>query len=199
MSELKLFNKWDTTKIEVKDIALKDYINLKPIIVPKTGGRNVNVSFWKSKYHIVERLINKVMVPGHKGKKHLIFSHQCSGQSNNAYEQVKHTLELIEEKMKRNPVEVLVGAIENAAPREEITTIEYGGARYPQSVDCAPQRRVDIAIKIMVQGSFQKSFNKKTKFHEALADEIMKAFANDSKSAAIAKKMEVERQAESSR
>ena len=139
------------------------------------------------------------MVPGHKGKKHLIFSHQCSGQSNNAYEQVKHTLELIEEKMKRNPVEVLVGAIENAAPREEITTIEYGGARYPQSVDCSPQRRVDIAIKIMVQGSFQKSFNKKTKFHEALADEIMKAFANDNKSAAIAKKMEVERQAESSR
>ncbi len=199
MSELKLFNKWDTTKIEVKDIALKDYINLRPIIVPKTGGRNVNVSFWKSKYHIVERLINKVMVPGHKGKKHLIFSHQCSGQSNNAYEQVKHTLELIEEKMKRNPVEVLVGAIENAAPREEITTIEYGGARYPQSVDCSPQRRVDIAIKIMVQGSFQKSFNKKTKFHEALADEIMKAFANDNKSAAIAKKMEVERQAESSR
>lgn len=199
MSELKLFNKWDTTKIEVKDIALKDYINLRPIIVPKTGGRNVNVSFWKSKYHIVERLINKVMVPGHKGKKHLIFSHQCSGQSNNAYEQVKHTLELIEEKMKRNPVEVLVGAIENAAPREEITTIEYGGARYPQSVDCSPQRRVDIAIKIMVQGSFQKSFNKKIKFYEALADEIMRAFANDNKSAAIAKKMEVERQAESSR
>lgn len=199
MSTLKIFNRWDTTKIEVKDPGLKDYINLKPIIVPRTAGRNVNVSFWKSKYHVVERLINKVMIPGHKGKKHFIFSHQCSGMGNNAYNQVEKALLLIEEKLKKNPVEVLVGAIENAAPREEITTIEYGGARYPQSVDCAPQRRVDIVLRIMVQGSFQKSFNKKQKFHECLADEIMRAYANDQKSAAIAKRMELERQAESSR
>ena len=199
MSTIKLFNKWDTTAIQVKDPALKDYINLKPIVVPKTCGRNTNVSFWKSKYNIVERLINKVMVPGHKGKKHLIFSHQCSGKANNAYNQVLDALNLIEEKTKKNPVEVLVLAIENAAPREEITTIEYGGARYPQSVDCSPQRRVDFALRLMVQGSFQRSFNKKVKFHEALADEILKASANDQKSAAVAKKMEVERQAESSR
>ena len=33
---------------------------------------------------------------------------------------------------------IFVKAIENAAPREEITTIEYGGARYPQAVDCSP-------------------------------------------------------------
>lgn len=199
MSNLKLFNRWETTGIEIKDPGLKDYINLTPVVVPKTCGRNVNVAFWKTKYNVVERLINKVMVPGHRGKKHLIFSGHCTGKGATAYTQILKTFELIEKKTNKNPVEILVHAIENAAPREEITTIEYGGARYPQSVECSPQRRVDVALRIMVQGSFQRSFNKKIKFHECLADEIVAASNNDTKSAAVSKKTEMERQAESSR
>jgi len=198
MNNLKIFNRWNCN-IEVKDPGLKGYINVTPVIVPKTGGRNTNVSFWKSKYNIVERLINKVMVPGHKGKKHFIISGHCTGKGSTAYAQILKTFELVEKKLNMNPVEVLVKAIENAAPREEITTIEYGGARYPQSVECSPQRRVDIVLRQMVQGSFQKSFNKKVKFHETLADEIVNAYNNDQKSQAVSKKMELERQAESSR
>ena len=98
-----------------------------------------------------------------------------------------------------NPVEVFVKALENSAPREEITTIEYGGARYPQAVECAPQRRVDLALRQMVQGSYQKSFNKKPNMVEVLADEIIKAYNSDQGSAAIAKKLELERQADASR
>ena len=74
MSEIKLFNRWETEHIQVIDPGLKRYINLRPIIIPKTHGRNVGTQFWKSKYHIVERLINKMMIPGHKGKKHKISS-----------------------------------------------------------------------------------------------------------------------------
>ena len=101
--------------------------------------------------------------------------------------------------MNKNPIEVFVKALENAAPREEITTIEYGGARYPQAVECSPMRRVDVALRQMVQGSYSRCFNKKIKIEDALADEIIKAYNTDQTSQAISKKLELERQADSSR
>lgn len=193
------FNKWDTTGIKVQDQGLASYISLKPRIVPKTGGKNVGTRFHKSKTFIVERLINKVMVPGHKSKKHFISSYQKTGKGTKAYAIVKSALETIENKTKENPIQVLVKAIENAAPREEIVTIEYGGARYPKAVECSPLRRIDIVLRLFTQGAFQKSFNKKKKIESALADEILNAYNLSQTSLAISKKLEVERQADSSR
>lgn len=194
-----LFNKWSTEGIKVEDMGLQRYIALHPILLPKTGGRNVKTVFWKSKNHIVERLITKLMVPGHKGKKHKLTSGHCCGKGVSKYDAVKRCFELIEAKTKKNPVAVFVKALENAAPREEITTIEYGGARYPKAVECGPQRRVDIALRMMVQGAYAKSFNSKTGIETALADEIIKAYNLDTTSNAIAKKIELERQADASR
>jgi small subunit ribosomal protein S7 len=195
----KIFNRWDITQIEVKDPGLKRYVNLNPILVPRTGGKFVKTRFWKSKNNIVERFINKLMIPGHRGKKHKTTSGRVSGKSVKVYKIVEDVFKIVEEKTKRNPIEVFIKALENSAPREEITTIEYGGARYPQAVECAPQRRVDIALRQMIQGSYQKSFNKKINMTQALADEILKAFINDQGSTAIAKKLELERQADASR
>ena len=90
-------------------------------------------------------------------------------------------------------------ALENAAQREEIITIEYGGARYPKAVECSPQRRIDIALRQMTQGAYQKSFNSKKSIENCLAEEIINAYRLSSASNAIAKKFEVERQADSSR
>lgn len=197
--DIKLFNRWETQNITVTDPGLIAYINVTPVIVPKTGGRNVRYRFHKNKYNIVERLINKVMVPGHRGKKHHITSGHNTGKAHNAYLIVEKTFEIIEKTLQKNPVEVFVKALENGAPREEITTIEYGGAKYPQAVDTAPQRRVDFALRLMVQGSYNKSFNAKKKFVECLAEEIIAGYNSNNKSAAIAKKLELERQADSSR
>jgi small subunit ribosomal protein S7 len=199
MSDIKLFNRWDTTGIKVEDPGLKRYINLNPVLVPRTGGRNVKIQFWKSKNPIVERLITKLMVPGHRGKKHKYTSGHCTGKWINAAETVEKCFELIEKQTKQNPVAVFIKAVENSAPREEITTIEYGGARYPQAVDTAPQRRIDISMRMMVQGAYAKSFNNKRKIFQTLADEIIKSYQNDATSSAIAKKNEFERQADSSR
>ncbi len=196
---IKLFNKWSTEGIIVEDKGLKAYINLKPIIVPKTSGRNVQVQFSKSKNHIVERFIAKVMAPGHKGKKHYISSGHCCGKQSKAYKIIENAFSIIEKKLNKNPVAVFIKALENAAPREEINTIEYGGARYPQAVEMSPQRRVDFAMRMMTQGAYQKSFRNKKKIEEAIADEIMFAYQCDSKSTAIAKKLELERQADSAR
>lgn len=196
---VKLFDKWDTEGIKVEDKGLKRYISLPPLIMPKTGGRNVKVVFHKSKNHIVERLITRLMVPGHKGKKHKLTSGHCTGKAASRYSIVKRMFEILEKKTNKNPVEVFVKAIENAAPREEITTIEYGGARYPKAVECSPQRRIDVALRMMVQGAYAKSFNKKQKVENTLADEILKAYNLDQNSNAIAKKVELERQSDASR
>jgi len=106
---------------------------------------------------------------------------------------------MIEAKTKKNPVEVLVKAIENSAPRDEITVIEYGGARYPQAVDVSPLRRVSLALKHIVHGSSEKAFGKKKTIYQTLAEEIMLAADENQESFAIKKRIESEKQADSAR
>nr|MCK4930440.1 30S ribosomal protein S7 [Nanoarchaeota archaeon] len=193
------FNKWDCSGIKVLDPGLVRYINVKPVIVPKTGARYAGNRFHKSKLFIVERLINRVMNPGHKGKKHFRTSRHCTGKGAGAVKIVEEALKIVESKTKKNPVEVLVKAVENAAPREEIITIEYGGARYPKAVEMSSQRRVDTALKFFVQGAYHKAFNKKISAEESLAREIIGAYNSSGDSLAISKKFELERQADASR
>ncbi|MFP4424422.1 MAG: 30S ribosomal protein S7 [Candidatus Woesearchaeota archaeon] len=199
MTDVKAFNRWDVSEIKVTDPGLERYITLKPRIVVKTGGTYAGNKFHKSKVFIVERLINRLMVSGHKGKKHLISSGHNTGKSQLVMDTVEKSFEIIEAKLKTNPVEVFVKALENAAPREEVVAIEYGGARYPKAVECSPQRRIDFALRTMVQGSYQKSFNSKRKIKDTLADEIINAYNLSPNSVAISKKNELERQADSSR
>ncbi len=199
MSEIKAFNRWGTEGIEITDPGIKNYINLEPKIVPRTNARHIGNRFHKSKLFIVERLINKIMVPGHKGKGHFKSSGNITGKAHTAYDIVEKAFEIIEMRTKENPIKVFVKAIDNAAPREEIITIEYGGARYPKSVEVAPQRRIDLVLIHMTQGSYHKSFNTKKSIEECLAEEIINAYKMSPNSVVIAKKNELERQADSSR
>lgn len=198
-SAIKAFGKWDTVGISIGDIGLRPYINLETRYVPKTGARYAGNKFHKSRVFIVERLINKLMNSGHKARKHNKTSGYFTGKSQTAATIVEKALGIVEKKTKENPIRVLVKALENAAPREEIISIEYGGARYPKAVEAAPQRRIDVALRFMTQGAYTKSFNSKKKITNSLADEIIAAYNLSLSSAAIAKKMELERQADSSR
>lgn len=199
MEDIKIFNKWDMSKIKIQDPGLVKYVTISPRFVPKTGARYAGNRFHKSKVNIVERLINRLMVCGHKAKKHKISSGHNTGKSQFVYGMVENAFDVIEKKLKLNPVEVFVKAVENAAPREEIITIEYGGARYPKAVEVAPQRRIDMVLKLMVQTVYQRSFNSKKSAVDALADEIINAYNLSQNSGAIQKKLELERQADSSR
>ena len=197
---MNLFNLWDISGVKVQEEALKPYIFLNPVLSLRSGGRAASGQrVWIQKTNIVERLMNKLMVPGHRGKKHKLSSYHCTGKSNNAYKIVKEAFIIIEKETKENPVQVFVKAVENGAPREEVTGIEYGGARYSKAVDLAPLRRVDLVLRWMVQGSYGKSFNSKKKISRALADEILNAYKLDQASNAISKKLEAERQSDSSR
>jgi small subunit ribosomal protein S7 len=186
--EIKLFGKWTFHDVEVKDLGLKRYICLKPVFLPHTEGRHEHKRFGKAEVPIVERLINKLMRPGkNAGKKAL------------AINIVKNAFEIIHLKTGRNPIQVLVEAIERASPREETTRIAYGGIVYHQSVDVSPQRRVDLALRWLTEGARLASFGNPKTIDECLADEIIAAAQGDPKSYAIAKKDEIERIAMASR
>ncbi len=196
---IKAFNRWSLEGIQVEDPGLKKYINLTPRVVPHTGGKNAKTRFHKSNTFIIERLIKRLMNTGHKAKKHKITTAYITGKAETVYKIMIDTLENIEKRTKENPIKVVVKAIENAAPREEVVTIEYGGARYPKSVEVAPQRRIDQALKLITQSAFHKSFNSKKSMVSCLTDELLNAYKNSAQSGAISKKLENERQADSSR
>lgn len=196
--KLKLFDIYDTSNLEIKDIALKPHISVEPKLLLKSYGRNLG-KFAKIKTNILERLANRIAVPGHIGKKHKIITSWGSGKYNKNMKTVLRTLEIIERKTKKNPMQVLITAIENGSPRDEITVIEHAGARYPQAVDASPLRRVDLAIRWFVQGAYHRRFGKKKKMAESLADEIIKACEGNMESYSISKKNESEKQADSAR
>ena len=186
--EIKLFQKWSFKDVKVEDIGLQRYLNLTPMVAPHSMGRHEHQRFRKAKVNVVERLINNIMRPG-----------KNSGKKAKATGIVKEAFEIINAKTGRNPIEVLVKAVENAAPCEDTTRISYGGVVYHLSVDVAPQRRIDLAIRHITEGARIGSANNPKSIQETLADELVLAANKDIKSAGIAKRNEIERVAQSSR
>lgn len=196
--EFKLFDIYDVSNIGVRDQAIKPYMNFNARLLVKSQGRH-REKFGKTKVNIVERLANRLAVPGHVGKKHKIITSWSSGKYNRNMKTILQVLEMIAKKTGKNPIQVLASAIENASPRDEITVIEHAGARYPQAVDVSPIRRIDLAIRWFVQGAYGKSFGKKTKMADALTKEIIAASEANMESYAMGKKNEAEKQADSAR
>jgi small subunit ribosomal protein S7 len=196
MEKIKIFNKWDVEGVAVADPGLKNYISVKPVIIPRTFGRSAKKQFHKSQMNIVERLVNHIYVSGHRGKKHTITSGKNVGKTFTCWAVVEDTLRIIEEKAKKNPMEVLVRAVENAALREEITSFQVGGIIVRKAVITSPQRRVDLSLRHLVQGSYQRSFNNAKTMAEALAEELYSAYMNDPQgSSSIRDKERIEREA----
>jgi len=187
-NEVKLFQKWSFKDIKVQDIGLQRYLNLRPMVAPHSMGRHEHQRFRKANVNIVERLINNLMRPG-----------KNAGKKAKTTNIVKQAFEIINLRTGKNPIEVLVEAVENCAPCEDTTRISYGGVVYHLSVDVAPQRRIDLAIRHITEGARAASINNPRSIEECLAEELMLAANNDIKSAGIAKRHEIERVAQSSR
>lgn len=198
ISSLKLFDLYDA-QVEIADPAMKPYMNFVPRLLVKSYGRRNTEYLGNTKVNLIERLANRLAVPGHQGKKHKVITSWSSGKYNRNMKTVMDVLALIAKRTGKNPVQVFASAVENGSPRDEITVIEQGGARYPQAVDCSPIRRINLAIRWMVQGAYGKAFGKKKKIVETLADEITKASEANMESYAMGKKNEVEKQADSAR
>lgn len=186
----------------LKDQGIKKYIRLEPPLVLHTGGKHASKQFGKAGVPIVERLINKIMRSGPGSRKlggKTIRGAGATGKKHKAYNIVHKSFKIIAQRTNKNPVQVLIDSIQNSAPREETTRISYGGITYYVGVDSSPQRRLDIALKNLAAGAFAASFSGKKKVDECLADELIMAANNDTKSFAVARKEEMERIAKGAR
>jgi len=183
-----IFGKYDTSEVIINDGGLAKYIDLTPTNVPHSGGKHANRWFGKSKLSIVERLINNIMR-----------TEKYTGKKMKAYKTVSQAFDIIASKTKKNPLQILIEGLENAAPREEVTRLQFGGISVPKAVDISPQRRLDIAIRNVCTGVVKASSKSKKPIHECLADELMLAAKGDMTSFAVAKKEEIERVAQSAR
>ena len=198
MSEQKLllFRKWDTTEIEIKDLGLKTAISLKQIIMPLDFGRSALKRYNKGQVNIVERLANKLM---HFGKKYAKNTGRQGGKKHHSLNIVKTAFEIIHLKTGKNPVEILVRAVENSAPNEDTTRIVYGGTVYHVSVDVAPLRRVDLALRFIADAIKEATFSNPKPIEEYITEHLILAANNDPLAPSIKKKNELERVAQASR
>jgi len=194
--KLLLFRKWDTTEIEIKDIGLKTAISLKRVIMPLDFGRSALKRYNKGQVNIVERLANKLM---HFGKKYAKNTGRQGGKKHHSLNIVKTAFEIIHLKTGKNPVEVLVRAVENSAPNEDTTRIVYGGTVYHVSVDVAPLRRVDLALRFIADAIKEATFSNPKPIEEYIAEHLILASNNDPLAPSIKKKNELERVAQASR
>jgi len=183
-----IFGKYDLSEVTVNDGGLAKYIDLTPTNVPHSGGKHANRWFGKSRLSIVERVINNVMR-----------KEKYTGKKLKSYRAVSEAFDIIAEKTKKNPVQVLVEGLENAAPREEVTRLQFGGISVPKAVDVAPQRRLDIAIRNVCRGAVNASTKSKKPIANCIADELILASKGEMTSFAVSKKEEIERVAQSAR
>jgi small subunit ribosomal protein S7 len=192
-----LFNKWDTSKIEVSDLGLQKAISLRlPGVYPITFGRHEHQRLKKAEVNVIERLANNMM---HFGKRYAKNTGRMGGKKMRVLKIIKTALDIINVETGKNPVELVVRAIENASPNEDTTRIVYGGVVYHVSVDVAPLRRVDLALRFIAEGVKESTYSNPQAIEEALANEIIRAANNDMASHAIKKKNEQERIAMASR
>ena len=190
-AEIKLFNRWTFDDVQVTDIALDDYIAVKPknaVYLPHTAGRYATQRFKKGTCPIVERLTVALMKKGRNNGKKVM-----------AVRIVKHAFEIIHLLSDKNPIQILVDAIVNSGPREDSTRIGSAGTVRRQAVDVSPLRRVNFAIWLLTTGAREAAFRNMKTIAECLADELINAAKGSSNSYAIKKKDELERVAKSNR
>ncbi|MFA4983357.1 MAG: 30S ribosomal protein S7 [Candidatus Micrarchaeia archaeon] len=203
MEETKLFGLYDFGEVKVADPGLAGYISLKPISLPHSHGRHTKQQFGKRKVNIVERLANKLMRGGTGEKtsgKVIRTDGRLQGKKTKAIAVVEQAMGIVAARTKKNPVQLLVDAIQNAAPREDFTRVSMGGVSYQVAVDVSASRRLDMALRNMALAAIMGAFDKKKTLSQALADEIEFTAKGDINSSyAMKKRDETERMARSSR
>jgi small subunit ribosomal protein S7 len=203
MSDEKLFGKYALNEIIISDESLAQVISLRSIYVPHSSGRHAKKTLGKMQVNIVERLANKLMRggTGEKTSGKVIRTHgHMQGKKLRALKFVERALEKVAAETKANPVQVLIKALENAAPREDTTRVSYGGVSYQIAVDISATRRLDMALRNIALAALMGSFNKPKSLSDSLANEIIYTANGDTQNSyAIKKRDETERMARSAR
>jgi small subunit ribosomal protein S7 len=128
---------------------------------------------------MVARLINKIMKDGKKSTAARI---------------MYDALDIVQDQMKRPPLEVLEEAVRNVSPVLEVKPRRVGGSTYQIPVEVAPGRRVSLAIRWLLAAARNRPGKLMA---EKLAGELMDATRETG--AAVKKKEDTHRMAEANR
>jgi small subunit ribosomal protein S7 len=117
-----------------------------------------------------------------------------SGKKSVAESIVYGALDIISEKLKKDPVEVFVESLENVAPMVEVKSRRVGGATYQVPVEVRPSRRTALAMRWLVDYSRKRG---EKSMAQRLANEMIDASQN--KGGAVKKREDVHRMAEANK
>jgi small subunit ribosomal protein S7 len=116
------------------------------------------------------------------------------GKKSTATRIVYNAMDIIEDKLKKNPIEVMELALKNVGPVMEVRPRRVGGATYQVPMEVDPQRRLTLAIRWLMSATRSRTGKS---FAEKLAAELMEAAENQG--SAIRKKEETHKMAEANR
>ena len=117
-----------------------------------------------------------------------------SGKKSVSEKIVYGALDIVHEKLKRDPIEVFDEALESISPLVEVKSRRVGGATYQVPVEVRPSRRVALSMRWLVEyarGRGEKSMRQR------LAGEIIDA--SQGKGNAVKKREDVHRMAEANK
>jgi small subunit ribosomal protein S7 len=103
-------------------------------------------------------------------------------------------LDIVEKKIKRQPLEVFHDALTNVAPAIEVRSRRVGGATYQVPVEVRPERRKALAIRWLVNSARARNENTMV---DRLAGELIDASNN--RGTAVKKREDTHRMAEANR
>ena len=117
-----------------------------------------------------------------------------SGKKSVAERIVYGALDIVEERLKKSPVEVFEEALDNVAPLVEVKSRRVGGATYQVPVEVRPSRRKALAMRWLVD--YARSRGEKS-MPQRLAGELIDAVQG--KGGAVKKREDVHRMAEANK
>jgi small subunit ribosomal protein S7 len=201
MTRRLLFDKY-SFDVDVADLSLRNYINLRPSRYPISYRRGSQKPFSKVNVGIIERLENSLMRGGTGSKVggHVIRTEgRLQGKKLKVIKIIEEAFDIVNSRTGANPVQVLIKALENSAPIEDTTHVVYGGITSNVAVDVSASRRLDIALRNIAHATVIGAFGNERTMAEALANELILASNADINSFALKRKNEIERMARSAK
>ena len=128
---------------------------------------------------VLSKFMNQIMIDGKKSTAERI---------------VYGSLDIVEERLKRDPIELFHDALDNVSPSVEVRSRRVGGATYQVPVEVRVERRQALAIRWMVAAARARNENT---MRERLAGEFLDA-ANG-RGNAVKKREDTHRMAEANR
>src|SRR4030066_1747554 len=94
------------------------------------------------------------------------------GKKSTATRIVYDAMDIIEDKLKKNPIEVMEMALKNVGPVMEVRPRRVGGATYQVPMEVPGSRRLTLAMRWIIDSSRSRTGKS---FAEKLAEELMEA------------------------